>query len=233
MIIKGLQKLTLVDYPGKVACTIFVFGCNFRCPFCQNPSLVIDDGSPAIEEKEILNFLSERKGFLDGVCITGGEPTLQDDLPEFIRKIKSLGFLVKLDTNGTNPDMLKELIDEKLIDYVAMDIKTRLDFERYRSVVRALDQKEFEKVKKSIEVIRSSGVDYEFRTTVVPTLLSQEDVVEIAKYISGAKLFSIQQFRPDVTLDKTFKSIKPYRKEELLRMKEECSKYVKCRLLGV
>ena len=133
MKIKGLQKQTLLDYPDKLACTIFIFGCNFRCGFCHNPELIVEDGREEIKEDYILDFLKERKGFIDAVCITGGEPTLNNDLPNFIRKVKELGFLVKLDTNGSNPEMLKQLIDDNLLDYIAMDIKAPL--EKYDSMV--------------------------------------------------------------------------------------------------
>ena len=127
MIIKGLEKQTVLDYPGKLACTIFMFGCNFRCGFCHNPELIIDDGRPEIKQDEVLDFLEKRRGFLDGVCITGGEPTLNNDLPDFISKIKSMGLSVKLDTNGTNPEMLEDLIKKDLVDYIAMDIKAPLE----------------------------------------------------------------------------------------------------------
>lgn len=210
MIIKGLQKQTLLDYPGKIACTIFTFGCNFRCSYCHNPELIEDDGRPEIKEKEILEFLKERKDFLDGVCITGGEPTLNKDLPEFISKIKKLGFSVKLDTNGTNPEMLKELLDKKLIDYVAMDIKAPLNF--YESIVNAKVVKD--DIQRSIDLIRKMK-DYEFRITVVPGLFDENHARMIGEWLKGSKMFYIQQFRGIKTLDKNFVNKRPFSKEEL------------------
>jgi len=214
MLIKGLVKTTLIDYPGKVACVVFLARCNFRCPYCQNPDLVAGYGElPTISEEEVFRHLKSRKKWLDGVCVSGGEPTLNEELPEFLRKIKSLGFLVKLDTNGTNPEMLRKLLDEKLIDYVAMDIKAQL--ERYEEVVKA--KVNLEKIKKSVEIIRSNDVDYEFRTTVVPGLLNSEDIEKICSWLRGSKRYYLQQFRPDVTLDVSFRKVAPYRREEMLK----------------
>jgi pyruvate formate lyase activating enzyme len=210
MIIKGLQKQTLIDYPDKLACTIFIFGCNFRCGFCHNPELVVDDGREEISKEEILQFLQERKGFLDAVCITGGEPTLNKELPEFIRKIKEMGYLVKLDTNGTNPEMLEELIENNLIDYIAMDIKAPL--EKYDVVTNSKVDKE--NIKKSVELILKFP-NYEFRTTVVPGLFNKEDAKKIGEWLKGSKKFYIQQFRGIKTLDKNFIDKKPFSKEEL------------------
>lgn len=200
MIIKGLQKLTLIDYPDTVACTIFTFGCNLRCPYCHNPELVVDDGRKNIDVEEIFQFLKDRKNFLDGVCITGGEPTLQNDLPEFMSKIKELGFLIKLDTNGTNPEMIDRLIKGKLVDYIAMDIKAPL--ERYEEVV--LSKVDLENVKKSVEIIKNSGIDYEFRMTVPPQTFEEKDFVLIGEWLKGSKKFYIQQFKGIKTLDKSF-----------------------------
>jgi pyruvate formate lyase activating enzyme len=210
MIIKGLQKQTLIDYPDKLACIIFTFGCNFRCGFCHNPELVVDDGRPEIKEEEILEFLKNRKGFLDAVCITGGEPTLNKDLPDFIRKIKEIGYLVKIDTNGTNPKMLKELIEKKLIDYIAMDIKAPL--ENYDVVTNSKVKKE--DIEKSVEIIKNFP-NYEFRTTVVPGLFKEEDATKIGKWLKGSKKFYIQQFRGIKTLNKNFVGKKPFSKEDL------------------
>ena len=215
MIFKGVQKLTLIDYPGKIACTLFTFGCNFRCPYCHNPELVLDNGIPSIPEEQIMGFLEKRKNFLEGVCITGGEPTLYSDLPEFIKKVKALGFSVKLDTNGTNPKMVKELIDRKLVDYIAMDIKAPL--EKYDDVVRVKADKK--KIKESIEIIKAFP-EYEFRTTILPDLLSKNDMIAIAKWLSGAKRFFIQQFKPSKTLDKSFLGKRTYTKDELEDIRE-------------
>ncbi len=214
MLIKGLVKTTLIDYPAKVACTVFLAGCNFRCPYCQNPDLVASyDGLPMIPQEEVFEHLKSRKKWLDGVCVSGGEPTLNKELPEFLRKIKNMKLLIKLDTNGTNPEMLKKLLDEKLLDYVAMDIKAPL--ERYEEVVKA--KVDLEKIKKSVEMIQNSGIAYEFRTTVVPGLLSSEDIAEICNWLRGSKRYYLQQFRPDVTLDASFGKVVPYRREEMLK----------------
>jgi len=213
MIIKGLQKHTIIDYPGKVACTIFTFGCNFHCNYCHNPELVIDDGRPEIKEIEILEFLKERKDFLDGVCITGGEPTINKDLPDFIKKIKALGFLVKLDTNGTNPKMLEELIEKKLVDYIAMDIKAPLEF--YDNVTNVKVKKN--DIQKSVDIIKKIP-GYEFRITVVPGLFKEGYALAIGKWLKGTKRFYIQQFRGIKTLDKSFVNKKPFSKEELIKI---------------
>lgn len=216
MIVKGIQKLTLVDYPGKVACTLFLFGCNFRCPYCHNPELVVDDGTPPISEEEIFKFLEKRKKFLDGVCITGGEPTLHDDLPEFIRRIKDLGYSVKLDTNGTRPKMLRQLIVEGLVDYIAMDVKAPL--EKYENVVKV--KVDVYNIVESIEIIKAFP-EHEFRTTVLPELLSKEDILTISRWLKGAKRFFIQQFKPTKTLDKSFLEGQTYLAKEL---EEICGK---------
>jgi pyruvate formate lyase activating enzyme len=229
MIIKGLQKQTLLDYPGKIACTIFTFGCNFRCNYCHNPELIIDDGRPEIKQEEILEFLKARKGFLDGVCITGGEPTLNKELPEFISKIKELGFLVKLDTNGTNPRMIEELINKKLVDYIAMDIKAPLEF--YDKVTNTKVNKE--DIQKSVDLIRKMK-DYEFRTTVVPGLFNEEYAKLIGEWLKGSKRFYIQQFRGIKNLDKSFVNKKPFSKEELEKFCRILKPYFeKCEIRGV
>ena len=193
MRIAGLQKLTLLDYPGKVACTVFTAGCNFRCPFCQNASLVLPErfGQP-IAEEELLTFLRRRQGVLDGVAITGGEPMLHADLPDLLRKIKDLGFLVKLDSNGSFPDRLEAVIDEGLVDYVAMDIKNAPD--RYAETVglRALD---LTAIERSRALLMQGHVGYEFRTTVVKGLHTMETLMEAAKWIEGARAWYLQQYR--------------------------------------
>jgi len=229
MKIKGLQKQTILDYPGKLACTIFTFGCNFRCGFCHNPELIKDDGRLEIKQEEILEFLKNRKDFLDGVCITGGEPTINEDLPDFISKVKELGFLVKLDTNGTNPEMLKELIDKRLIDYVAMDIKAPIEF--YDNVVNAKVNKE--DIQKSIDLIRKMK-DYEFRTTVVPGLFNEKYAKMIGEWLKGSKRFYIQQFRTIKTLDKEFLSKKPFSKEDLINFCNIMKPYFEvCEIRGI
>lgn len=192
MKIMGLQKLTLLDFPGKTACTVFTAGCNFRCPFCHNASLVTHiDRENFVSEDEFFSFLNKRKGILDGVCITGGEPTLQPDLTEFIKKIKNAGFAVKLDTNGYNPNILGSIVNEKLVDYIAMDIKNSK--ESYRKTV-GIENFNIEPIEKSIEILKNGGVDFEFRTTVIKELHSGEDIVSIGKWISNVKNYFLQSF---------------------------------------
>ena len=189
MILSGLQKLTLLDFPGRIATTVFTNGCNMRCPFCHNASLVVGRAD-MISEEEFFAFLESRRGRLGGVCVSGGEPTLNSDLPDFIKKIKSMGFEVKLDTNGTNPDMLDHLISEGLVDYVAMDIKS--SEKRYSDVAgRCID---IDSIKRSIDILLSGKVDYEFRTTVAKPLFSTGDFTEIGKMIKGAKRYYLQGF---------------------------------------
>ena len=178
MVIHGLQKLTLLDYPGHTACTVFTAHCPWRCPFCHNASLVLEpESQPVIPEEEIFSFLAHRKGLLDGVAVTGGEPTLQRDLPEFLRKIKALGFAVKLDTNGTNPAMLRAILSEKLADYVAMDIKAGR--ENYSAVTGTL-RPGLAAVEECARMLMDGDTDFEFRTTVVRGLHSAEDFADIA-----------------------------------------------------
>jgi len=214
MLLGGLQKLSLIDYPGCVAATVFTVGCNFYCPFCHNPELV--DRTRAlhqfiISEKEFFDFLASRQEMIEGVCVTGGEPTLHPDIKEFLAKIKNLGFLVKLDTNGTKPELLADLLKEKTVDYVAMDIKAPL--EKYHKIVNA--DVDMEKIYASSNLTRQFP-DYEFRTTVVPTLHQKEDFLSIARWLEGAKKYYLQQFRPEETLEPGFSEIKPYSDEELI-----------------
>lgn len=229
MHIKGLQKTTLLDFPGKVACTVFTGGCNFRCPFCHNASLVLSPNEVTdISEEEFFSFLSKRKGILDGVCITGGEPLLQNDIIPFIERIHSMGFAVKLDTNGSFYERLKEIISLKIVDYVAMDIKNSK--EKYSETAGIKDT--CENIFKSIELIMNSGIDYEFRTTVVKELHSEEDILSIAKSISGAKRYFLQNFRDT---DETIVSGYTEHSEEALRkMLEAVRPYVlDCGIRGI
>ena len=189
MIISGFQKLSLVDFDGHISATIFVSGCNFACPFCHNAGLV-NGSEPQISESEVLEYLSKRFGLLDGVCVSGGEPTLYPDLPKFISKLKSIGYLVKLDTNGTNLEMVKYLVENKLVDYIAMDIKNSED--NYNKTIGK--DYDFGKIKTTIEYIINCGVDYEFRTTLVKSLHTFEDIQKIAKLIAGAKKYYLQKF---------------------------------------
>lgn len=192
MNIKGLQKTTLLDYPGHVAATIFLGGCNFRCPFCHNMNLVINTEAD-VSKEEIMRFLNKRQGIIDGVCITGGEPTLYNDLPEFIKEIKDIGYLIKLDTNGTNPDMIKTLAEKNLIDYIAMDIKTRiLDYSVVSGV--SCDDDLICKIKESVKFLINGSIDYEFRTTIIKNYHSEDVMKEISSEIQGAKRYFLQNY---------------------------------------
>ncbi len=191
MILNGFQKMTLLDFPGRVACTLFAGGCNFRCPFCHNAGLVIGQERETFGEEEILDYLKKRKGLLDGVCITGGEPLLRTDIKEFIVKIKELGYSVKLDTNGSRPEKLRELIDEGLLDYVAMDVKSSM--ERYGKAV-GIEDFDTTEIEESIDLLLEGRVDYEFRTTVVKPLHRVEDIEDLCKRIKGAKRYFLQNF---------------------------------------
>ena len=223
MIIGGLEKLTLLDYPDHLAAIIFTQGCNFRCHFCYNPMLVLpregtdvknkkEKGFSQIPLEDLFLFLRERFGRLEGVVITGGEPTLHPDLPDFIRKIKEIGYLVKLDSNGTNPEMLARLLDEKLIDYIAMDIKAPLD--RYSEVVGV--PVDCQKIAESVNIIEKSGLPYEFRTTVVPGLLRREDFHGMGGLIKGAAKWYLQKFKSDTDLvDKSYAGQSGYSEKEM------------------
>ncbi|MBQ2714133.1 MAG: anaerobic ribonucleoside-triphosphate reductase activating protein [Clostridia bacterium] len=191
MKIKGLNKLTLLDFPGRMACVVFLPSCNFRCPFCHNASLVTAPSTqPDISEEEFFAFLEKRKGILEGVCITGGEPTLYPDLGAFIDRIKSLGFLVKLDTNGYNPDELTNLLSK--VDYVAMDIKNSPS--KYAETV-GVKNFDFDKIKRSVEILESSGVEHEFRMTVAPELQEESDFYAVQEWLKGVKKFYLQAYR--------------------------------------
>ncbi len=247
MIIGGLQKTTLIDFPGKLACTVFLAGCNFRCPWCYSRELVLPleiARQPRISEKEFFDFLRERQGLLEGVVICGGEPTINKDLPQFLQKIKNLGFVVKLDTNGSNPEMLKDLIDEKLIDYVAMDIKAspEANFQEYgfftrvkkpyqsKNIYKSIltENATLEDIKKSVEILKKGLVNFEFRSTVVPGVHRKQDFVEIAKWIGGKNVkYYLQNFRPEKTIAPEFEKIKPYPDKFLREIASEIKPYFK------
>jgi pyruvate formate lyase activating enzyme len=191
MNIQGYQKLTLLDFPGKMACTVFTGGCNFRCPFCHNASLVNDPLCYTSSADEVLQYLEKRRGILEGVCITGGEPLLQPDITDYIKKIKAMGYLVKLDTNGYSPERLKELLDTNLIDYVAMDIKASK--ENYPKAT-GIDI-DIEKIEKSVELLKNGSIPFEFRTTVVKGIHSVNEFKLIAEWIKGTKKYYLQGFK--------------------------------------
>ena len=196
MRISGLQKMTLLDYPGKIACTVFLGGCNFRCPFCHNGELLDGSAETIMGEQELLDFLSKRRGLLDAVCISGGEPTLQAGLGDLLGKIKAMGYLTKLDTNGSRPEVLKDLVSRSLLDYVAMDIKNAPS--RYEQTAGAVVQ--LEKVEESIRFLLGDAVDYELRTTVVEQMHSSEAIAQMGQWVTSllpgkkAKRWFVQPF---------------------------------------
>lgn len=192
MNIQFYQKLTLLDYPSKTACTVFTHGCNLRCPFCHNASLVVRPPEECVDEAEFFAFLEKRKRVLDGICITGGEPLLQPDIADFIKKVRDIGYLVKLDTNGFFPDRLKSLIDTGLVDYVAMDIKNSK--EKY-ALTCGLENADLEKVCRSVEILKTSGIDFEFRTTAVSGFHEPADFESIGRWLCGDYKYYIQCFK--------------------------------------
>lgn len=222
MRIDGLQKMTLLDFPGKVACTVFTGGCNFRCPFCHNALLVTKlPEKPDYSEDEILSFLEKRTGLLDGVAITGGEPLLNPDIADFIRKIRSMGYAVKLDTNGSFPERLKAIVGEGLVDYVAMDIKNRK--EKYAETT-GLKNLDLSKIEESVEFLKSGAVDYEFRTTVVEQFHTVEDIRAAAEWIGGAKRYFLQNFVDSGEL--ICEEVSGVDKETMLKMKSAAADFV-------
>jgi pyruvate formate lyase activating enzyme len=226
MKISGLQKTSLLDYPDKVSAIIFTQGCGFRCGYCHNPELIPVAKEGGFGTEEILEFLKKRKKVLDAIVITGGEPTLQKDLPEFIQAVKNLGYLVKLDTNGTNPEMLEKLIKKKLIDYIAMDIKAPL--RGYDRVTQVKVDKE--RIKKSIKLIMKSGLDYEFRSTILPQLHTSQDIKAMARMIKGAKKYYLQTFLNQGKIwDKSLAAAQAFSSKEMRELARACSEFVeKC-----
>ena len=229
MIIKGLQNTTLLDFPGRVACTVFTGGCNLRCPFCHNASLVLSPAdTPDISEEQFFSFLSKRKGILDGVCVTGGEPLLQKDIVPFLERIHSLGFAVKLDTNGSFPERLAEIVSLGLVDYIAMDIKNADN----KYALTAGIKEYTDSFSQSIDIIMNCGVPYEFRTTVVKELHTNEDILNIAKRISGAERYYLQAFKDSGDLiDASFSA---HSEEAMRDMLNTVRPYVReCGLRGI
>ena len=242
MIIAGLQKTTLIDYPGKIACVVFLAACNFRCPWCYSSELVLPvkiAKQPRVLDKEFFDFLRQRKGLLEGVVICGGEPTVNKDLPQFLQKIKNLGYSIKLDTNGSNPEMLKDLANSQLIDYVAMDIKLnpkphtlnpKITYEMIMGEGVTMD-----KIRESAEFLKihsassgQGGFDFEFRTTCVPGAHQREDFLEIAKWIGGENVkYYLQNFRAEKTIDPEFEKVRPFENKFLQDIAKEISPYFK------
>lgn len=222
MNISGIQKLTLLDFPGRLACTVFTTGCNFRCPFCHNASLVLPGKGEHIDTEQVISFLKKREGILEGVCITGGEPCFQDGIEEFIQEVRSMGFLVKLDTNGSFPEKLSSLLEKKLLDYVAMDIKTSK--ENYLRVCGIKNERLLQNVIESVEILKKSSVEHEFRTTTAKELQTSDDFERIGEWLKGEKRYFIQQYRADGEL--IGEELTPYEKEELLTFADIMRRYV-------
>ncbi|SKB56471.1 pyruvate formate lyase activating enzyme [Lachnospiraceae bacterium] len=222
MIIHGFNKTTLLDYPGKLACSVFTGNCNFRCVFCQNASLVLEpENEPVISDREVLDIIEKRKNILQGVCISGGEPTLDPGLRDFIIKVREIGLPVKLDTNGYMPDVLEGLLRDGLLDMVAMDIKS--DLEGYAEIA-GLDHFDRERVQKSVDIIINSGVEYEFRTTVVKEYFTEKTAVGIGEWLNGAKALYLQAFRDSD--DVMVQGLHGYDSEDLLRFRDILRRYI-------
>jgi pyruvate formate lyase activating enzyme len=231
--IRGFTESSLIDWEGMIVSVLFTSGCNLRCPYCHNAGLVLRPADyEIVPQEKIIGFLKKRKDWVDGICLTGGEPCIFEDLPDFLRRIKKEAEVkVKLDTNGTEPEMLKLLIRQKLVDYVAMDIKAPLEDNKYNKAAGV--KVSLYKIKESIKILMDAPVEYEFRTTVVPTLHTADDILAIAKYIAGARKLFLQNFNPkEEILDTKFKNIKPYPKEELRQMARSATPYVSCSTRG-
>jgi pyruvate formate lyase activating enzyme len=221
----GLQKISLIDYPNKVASVLFTPGCNLRCPFCHNWRIAVDPKPPFLQETVALEILEARKKYVDAVVVTGGEPTMHKELPKFLAKLKERGFHVKLDTNGFYPEVLEECLP--YVDYVALDVKTSL--EKYKQ----LGTKDTAGLMRTVEILKTGKVPYEFRTTAVPELVTAEDVKCIGEMVKGAKTHAFQQFVPQDTLDKRFEGLKPYAPETIAEFAENMKKYAENVILRV
>jgi pyruvate formate lyase activating enzyme len=227
MIIGGFQRFSLIDFPGKICAIVFTQGCNFRCPYCHNPELVDTTlpGVGTVSDQEVMSFLERRKGKLDAVTITGGEPLMHPDLEDFLSRVRALGYLIKLDTNGSFPRRLEGILRSESVDYLAMDIKATP--EKYRSVIRK--EIDISKILESITLIKNSGLDHEFRTTVVKPLFEREDFLEIGRLAENCKLYALQRFVPSKTLDKEYLNRETYSDEELDNFKAIMETFVqKC-----
>ena len=219
MEIKGFINLSLVDWDGKLSSVLFVPNCNFRCPFCYNSTLILHpERVETVPFERVEDYLKKQRNWIDGVCITGGEPTLHKDLPDLCSKLKKMGFLVKIDTNGTNPTMMKELMDKRFMDYIALDIKAPLTVKKYSRATGINAEKLLEKVEETIKILLESKMDYEFRTTLVPTLHEEEDIKEICEGIKGCKKYVLQKFDLSLgktTIDPEFSKLKPFTDKEM------------------
>jgi pyruvate formate lyase activating enzyme len=230
MIFKGWRKTSLLEYPGKICTVLFTGGCNFRCPFCYNGDLVDRPESlPDIPEERVLSYLAENRRLYQALAVTGGEPTLHPELPDFLARVKSRGFAVNLETNGTNPGMLRGLMDTGAVDYVSLDTKAVLDPAQYAEATATQDPKLFAKVMESVGLLKGcSGVDYEFRMTVVPELHTEERVLALAEQLAGGKRFVLQQFAPDEALDPGMRKSKPYPKSFLEQLAHRIDDKLPC-----
>jgi len=217
MKIGGIQKTSLLDYPDVISAIIWTVGCNFRCPFCYNKDIVLGKVRSILTE-EVFSFLEKRKGMLEGLVISGGEPLMQKDITDFCVKVKKMSYLIKIDTNGMYPEKLKELIDKNLIDYIAMDIKAPK--KKYENLTNC--KVNIKKIEESIKLLQNSKIDYEFRTTYAPKLLTKNDIIEIARWLNGSKKFYLQQFKPNPPLvSAKLEDVKPYTKQVLTETLEE------------
>ena len=221
----GLQKTSLIDYPNKIASVLFTPGCNLRCPFCHNWRIVVDPKPPFLHEQAALKILESRKKYVDAVVVTGGEPTMHKEIPRFLRKLKDRGFMVKLDTNGFYPQVLEECLP--YVDYVALDVKTSP--EKYGR----LGAKDTAGLMRTIEILKTEKVAYEFRTTVVPEFVEAEDIIRIGELVKGAKTHAFQQFVPEDTLDKKFEILKPYTPETIAEFAKTMKKFTENVILRV
>jgi pyruvate formate lyase activating enzyme len=221
----GFQKTSLIDYPNRVASVLFTAGCNLRCPYCHNGGLVHDYIAPFIEEEEVVRVLLERKQYVDSIVVTGGEPTMNLELPIFLSKLMEHGFNVKLDTNGLNPDMLRECLP--YVDYIAMDVKTSLVMYEF------LGAKDVSPILESINLIMVSGIDYEFRCTVVPGFVDEDTIPRMGEMVKGARKFVFQQFRPENTLNPVYYKVKPYADEMIRRLARIIECYVDMVILRI
>jgi pyruvate formate lyase activating enzyme len=214
----GIQKTSLIDFPDRIATVLFTPGCNLRCPYCYNWRIVLDPKPPFLNEEAVFRILEERRKYVDAVVVTGGEPTIHRELQKFLKKLKDKDFAVKLDTNGFNPQILEECMP--YLDYVALDVKTSLD--KYA----LLGAKDTTPLLRTIEILTNGKVEHEFRTTVVPGFVDEEDILRIGEMVKGAKNFAFQQFIPDDPLDKSFKTVKPYPPKAITKFAETMKKYV-------
>ncbi len=230
MKIGGLQKTSLLDYPGEISAIIWTIGCNLRCPFCYNVDIVKQTVTP-LSENDVLSYLEKRRNVIDALVISGGEPLLQEDIVSFCEKVKGLGYLIKIDTNGTFPEKLKELVDKGLVDYIAMDVKAP----KNKYELLAGKKVDLKNIQKSVDIIRNSGVDYEFKTTFVPGLLVKEDISKIGMWLDGSEKFFLQQFKNNTaTLSSDLENVKSYSRDDLLDALEEVKPFFKqCSIRGI